>query len=365
MDIMQSLPELDIKLQVPDSPQTDPPKVVMLSSEQLIINLFIKNISNEPLGRFSIGSDPDVATFNQLDISYLQSLEKNTEYTMPILLNAFFKTTDVKFLITYSNSEGEISLNTVIKLRMEVNEGIEITESRIEPFFDYPWYKSLRDVNPSMSEKYNAFKNRLDDFGFNDSPFCCVKFKLYNQSKDSLAVKAQTKDANESVEVVIAPKIDTTIQLLLNRMASPTVEKLNQSIFLEWSSFTNTRRGNLSNFKFSDNDLKFVNEPRVCISTTFEPEGSFTCANITVDSQYSLRGSFLYCYPLKILKEGIKIIPHDLILSGCLSMAINDTPNPYKIKYIKVGEGDFAFVLGIGTKNSIFCWSHKLWNLSN
>lgn len=137
IEIMQSLPELDIKLCIPDGVK-DSNKVSMLSSEQLTVFLIIKNISNEPLGKFFIESDPDVTSFNSKDLEILQTLKENSEFDLPMVINGYSKSIEVRFSINYSNSEGKVSLNTTFKLEMEITEGISITKTKIEPVFEFP-----------------------------------------------------------------------------------------------------------------------------------------------------------------------------------------------------------------------------------
>lgn len=362
LEIMQSLPELDIKLTVPGGSANS---LAMLSSEQLIVYLDIKNISNEPLGRFSFESNPEVACCADSDLNYLKTLKANSEYTLPIVLSAFSKSTEVKFIITYSNSEGKISLNTDLKIDMEVKEGVSVAESRIEPLFEYPWQKNLKDVNPSMSEKGNAFPGRFEDVGNNDNPYCLVKFKLINNSKDSLGIIGQIKDSNETKDLIIGPNESANIELVLLRIENPSEEYLNEVICIEWRSLLNTRRGNLSDFKFTQTDLNFAKSTRTSLSLQVLNEKTYSLAEVTIDSQDSYKGLNLYFYPLKITQEGIKLIPHDLIIAGCLALPLHDNEKKYHIKFMQIGQGEFVMVIGIGNKSRITCWSHKIWNITS
>ena len=364
VDIMQSLPELDIKLLVPGCSNTSSPSVAMLSSEQLLVYLNIKNVSNEPLGRFKIDSNPEVASFNEDDIAFLMNLRENSEFTLPITLNAYTSSTDVKFIVAYSNSEGKISLNSEIIMSMEVKEGIAVVESCIEPLFEYPWFKTLKDINPSMSEKGNAFPGRFEDLGYNDNQFCVAKFRLRNNSKDSLTIHGQIKDSNETKVIIIAANDTATIDLVMPRLPAPTEKILNEIISIEWTSLVNSRRGNLSNFTFSTNDIEFARVAKLAMNLEIVPEGSYCSAQVNIATQLSIKGLSLYFYPMKVTQEGIKLIPHDLIIAGCLAVPLNDNEKKYQLKYMQISVGEFVMVIGIGNKNRIICWSHKLWNLA-
>lgn len=363
VEIMQSLPELELKLLTPDQSQAPMTEVVMLTSEQLEFFLSIKNISNEALGSFAIDCIPEVATFYQVDLNYLQTLQQNTEFLLPVILNACEKDTVVKFTITYSNTEGRISLNTTLELQMKVKEGIEIKDASIEPHFKFPWYRQLRDINPSMSEKCHTFIKRTEDIGLNDSPFCKVKFILFNKCKDKLLIRGNVKDANKFKEVIIEPQTCASIELKLSRVISPSEQYLNENIYLQWTSMANNRRGNLTNFKFKNEELVFVKEAKVNFALEVQKVQSFCCANVKICSAEVLKGMNLFFYPVKVTGDNFKLIPHDLILSGCLSLNIGDLANFYQLKYLVTGPGDFRLILGVGNKTRVFWWSYKSWVL--
>lgn len=101
IEVMQRLPELKVSV--------DQNKVVMLSSELRTINLILKNISSEPLGNFKIDCEPsEVAAFEADQLKVLQTLQRNSTSHLQVTLNAYKDSTDVKFSIRYSNSEGKI-----------------------------------------------------------------------------------------------------------------------------------------------------------------------------------------------------------------------------------------------------------------
>lgn len=364
IEIMQSLPELELKLILSEDLQEPVTEVIMLTSEQLQIFLLIKNISSEPLGRFTIECSPDVGAFNQEHLSFLQTMPKNSEFLLPIILSAYEKETVVKFSINYSNSEGKISLNTMLELKMKVNEGIEIKEACIEPHFKFPWHKQLRDINPSMSEKCHTFLKRQEDLGLNDSPYCKVKFQLYNKCKDKLLIKGIVKDANKFKEVVLEPQSCSSIVLKINRVNSPTEKHLNDVICLQWTCIANNRRGDLGNFCFSQEDLVFVKETKVGISVDVEKEGSFYSVSAGISNSDVLKGMSLYFYPIKVMGENVKLNPHELMISGCLASTIGEG-SEYKIKYLPTATGDFRLILGIGNKNRVYYWSYRDWKLGN
>ena len=215
-----------------------------------------------------------------------------------------------------------------------------------------------------MSEKCNAFQNRFEESSFNDNDFCYIKFELFNKSKDQLSIIGQVK-TGEKDEIIVSPNSSKTLQLLVKRIHEPSVKILNSLISLEWKSFANNRRGNLNNFTFSNEDLEYAKEPTIRFFVSFDKENSFNCCNVGLSSAEALKGLQLYFYPLKITQEGIKLIPHDLILTGCLALPILDLNSVYKLKIILVGTGEFVVVVAVGTKNSISCWSHKQWKLEN
>jgi hypothetical protein len=364
VEIMQSLPELELKFLTPDSNLSPVPEVVMLTSEQLEFFLSIKNISNEALGRFSIDCRPEVATFYQVDLNYLQTLPPSTEFLLPVILNACEKDTTVKFTINYSNTEGVISLNTSLELKMKVKEGIEVQETSIEPHFKFPWQRQLRDINPSMSEKCHTFLKRAEDLGINDSPYCKVKLVLFNKCKDKLLIRGCVKDANKFKEIIIEPQTTSTIQLKLSRVANPCEKYLADNISIQWTSMANNRRGDLTNFKFKPEEIVFVKEPKVAFQVHIEKINSFFQANVKLGSGEILKGMNLFLYPGKVNGESFKMVPHDLILSGCLSLNIGDLAAVYRLKYLPTGNGDFRMVLGVGNKNRVFYWSYKCWKLN-
>ena len=364
LEIIQSLPELDITLNIPGSMNPDSNTINMLSSEQFKIYLGIRNISNEPLGNFKIESSPEVASVSEADILVLQTLKENLDYNLPVILNAYNMTTDVKITITYSNSEGKINLNNDITLKMIVSEGIEVKECKIEPYFEHVYYKTLKDINPSMSDKGNAFPNRYDDIGHNDSDYCIVRFILYNKSRDKLGICCKAKGANDIKEAEISPKTEILIELMMHRVNEPSQKLLNSLINIEWVSLVNGRRGNLTNFVFSAEDLEFAKSPNVSMSISFENEGSYLRTNALITTKESTKGLILYFYPLRINQDGAKLIPHDLIISGCLAINISDLNNSNTIKFLPIAQAEFVLVVGIGNKNRILCWSYKLWKIA-
>ncbi|CAG9311322.1 TRS120 [Blepharisma stoltei] len=361
IEVMQRLPELKV--------QADQNKVVMLSSELRTINLSIKNISSEPLGNFKIYCEPsEVATFDTEQLETLKTLRSNSQAQLQVTLNAYKDSTNVKFSIRYSNSEGKIWLSDSVSLFMEVIAGVEILESRMEPLFEYSWWEDLHKVNPSMSEIGNSFGHRDKDRGINDHSFCKFIVKVVNRSKDDLEISALITNLSlvESQQVIIPPEQTHELSLLLERFENVTVIELNKRISIEWRSLGNNRRGKIDNLPYETPLFIYAEQPKVKFSAVHGNDGPFKNVWIKVTFEEDHKGDYLYLYPLKRLPDGNKkLLPQDLILIGSLAISLNEGEKEcvHELKYLPLEKFGYCLVAAVGSKSCVRWWSHESWEL--